>query len=172
MIETLPLELRFKIIKLLDINDRVCFALTSRTMAQAIARITKPSDLEYEMEYDLYGLEEHEELMDRLCAWMPSYLRYCYHCVAFVPRLSFGPTHDELDQLVCMDCRFYGHKRLRPFTGSSDECDGCLSLDAAVDNHLDEHPEMGSMYVWDRLSGRLLDEVSLTIDSEGYWTLT
>lgn len=147
--EALPFELKTYVMDYITINDRICLALTSTLLmrnANGYATLEgSDNEDEYGEENEVYDVLEYGDLMCRLRDWMPSNLGYCYHCLTYIPWSSFGPKTGDLDYLACMNCRFHSSASKPPHCsrcGKVDSCDGCLSLDLAVDMFMDDHPDM------------------------------
>ena len=142
-------------------NDRICLALTSTLLMRhaksyAILEGSDGQD-EHGDENEAHELFEHGDLMYRLRDWMPSNLEYCCHCLTYVPRSSFGPKTGDLDYLACINCRFHSYGS---HCWDVDSCDGCLSLDLAVDMFMDDHPEMAHHDVRILLHGLDFEDVA------------
>lgn len=129
-------------------------ALTSTKMLQA-ARLADEAakDSDWDSDCARPPTVVHSHLMDRLRAWMPSHLEYCCHCQTYLPVFSFGPTHSEIDRLICMDCRFYSPHLFSPGQGRMILCQGCLVAEKAVDTFLEDHDDMAEDEVWNLING-------------------
>ncbi len=110
-IEALPLETMVKLLNYMNVNDRVCLALTSTSIMRG-ANMHADSDFldednDHCDEGEDHELLGHEDLMYRLSECVPRNLGYCYHCLTYVPMSYFGPKTGDLEYLACMDCRYY-----------------------------------------------------------------
>lgn len=79
-------------------------------------------------ETDELPVFQHVALMSRLEDWMPKQLKFCHHCLLYLPRYNFGPSDEDLDMLQCMDCKYFStvglkneYHRLSPLP-----CEGCF----------------------------------------------
>ena len=169
-IELIRFDLKRRIFEEIGLEDRICLALTSKMMMRSLGSFQRDyaSDDEDEDESERkplarFSINDHSELMKRLSKWMPSRLDYCYHCLTYVARSSFGPQTEDLDRLACMDCRFYACTTPQPnpcpHCGGTDKCIGCMSLELAFWSYMEEHPDMDEGDAWDRLFGTDLHDL-------------
>jgi hypothetical protein len=110
---------------LLDEVDSVCLTLTCKVLGATMCQYFWNSS------FGAYDTDDEERIYDwfelamRLEDTMPERLRFCYHCLIFLPKASFCYPVAGIDALVCLDCLRLTESRC--FYGAED-CDGCEIL--------------------------------------------
>ena len=154
------------IIDFLDFNDCIALSLTSKTMMVDCFMAAEGRYGDFEDEYDALAL--YKELMHRLRRWVPSDIRFCHHCLYYLPLLSFGPGTHELETLACMSCRFHtSHSFTDNLTNDiHTNCIGCSSLEDAVLEYLEDgDPSLDQDKVWALMNGAIDSDSDLTLTS-------
>jgi hypothetical protein len=137
-LETLPSVLLRKINFLLDDEvDEICLSLTSKVLAATMRQFWASrfwcshcgshhlDDNDDDRIYDWY------DLAMRLADSMQESLRFCHHCLIFLPKSTFDYPTAEVDALVCLDCLCLTAPRCQY---EADDCDGCDIFCHLLDN--------------------------------------
>jgi hypothetical protein len=148
--------------------SQICLALTSKTLLASshpfsFAKTrtcydnfgtqgsTSSPETDYPLELRINGKIvdswlrpiSHLCLMAQLRDWMPKHLRFCWHCLYWLPGFIFPDSeYLELHELprLCMDC-IPGHQTDRGQTLRN--CDGCVARDKVADVKYTEQGEAG-----------------------------